>query len=901
MSEENSKDKIITRDDFEKILRSEFMFNIPYEKRKEMLNSNKKIIDTIFNSFEDFEDKDFSTEEVKNIILGAKKLQKFNDGTAMMKETLEEVQLAIEKGDVLLLEEIEQINNKFYKYFYDGNGKRSKDIKYLIKMCWEKTFKIKKKENKDFSRFCEDTLNKFEFYSDLYTLLNYCIGERKVLNNEKLRAVDELFKDKIIESATIINMNNPNKRLKEFKGFLSEISKKDGLAFDSDEIYDLLANACITLLDKVKVKQWEKVSEALNNYIDKVIEIGKSEGKDVSGKDKLGASVKTILKQCVTVSIKTAGTVNFSTSFLLGDNLNTALENYKQDKIKDNNQILRESFGNLKINGMNYNTHKYILNNNPTALADINSLSIYNMLDEMLFCLCKAYDLPVGDIVDNKKTIANKIEEINIDEILTKDNIIPLIFVKGGLLTGKKEYKHLKDDEIEQFMKEGKATPGKNLVDNIKLLKKFVSNETINNILKHNIELLFVPKKKNEEEIKKIAFRANSEGNFDRKQFNKDLKTFINADVDIEQEDSDKEKVKKQNVASTNKGHEKDVNRSVTLDGRDKIDVKKFVYDINTLKELVGPEFEMAVTENVNKKNSQRANKDQKGPQENTDSSSGGSDDDKNGEDDFVDGEEDQNDVVDGGDIDQISTYSNGEEDQLEVKIAKLSEMANDYKNAFDDIIKCATCNDIKLRNYPLVCSKKIKLIMDNIDAIQDINDKNEKVYSLSNVCLQLRKDTAKVLKKIQAEVYELKKGATIKKSESEQGYILELMSDITDQENGEIKKKNLFKGINDEAEEYFIDENINIEITNKTNKKYEKNLEIEPITFENAKEYVIKEAKNNRNDYKEFVANKKKFKESIICYGSLKILEKSLLDTIEVIDSVIKNVEEKTKEISRV
>ena len=335
--------------------------------------------------------------------------------------------------------------------------------------------------DKDIYSFFNSSFNLLENFAFLYYELskNIHTTNTSFIKNGHgfLNVIDEIMYSKINFFANNIEKFN-DQQMEKFSDILYELknSKDNDENFTDDEIATLLIHTPHILLtsshDKIK-----SLRDILNNYFKNICENFQIQDNNLPK-----FSTKEVILNSGSILGKLSSNVDFTTDLLTGKTLQNILE---QDFLNNEGQLYNKSdsqkyvlyklLPNLKLEGSDFDFNYKVIKRNTSILSTITPSSLYNILDGLAFAVGEGVGLP--NFYNFRQRIYTlKKYGVNFEEIITKDNLIPLFqhfSISSMTANGRKIY-----------------SIGDNIIKNVNFLSQFLPLNEISKIVQHNILLL---------------------------------------------------------------------------------------------------------------------------------------------------------------------------------------------------------------------------------------------------------------------------------------------------------------------------------------------------------------------------------------------------------------------------
>lgn len=478
-----------------------------------------------------FFDKDISLARMKDIFNGAKKYaiassDKYVD-FANVKDLITNCNT---EEDLRLYAKFNAIDQKLKQYYRETGTQYSK-LDDVLKAIWKKARLVSSNTNDTIRKYSDNMIEIMWGLACIYNSLNERIMSKPVVVRKSvdgeidvrqfLRTIDAIMLTRILEckDATINQIVNTlpkgQKQYELFDDFLYELMDgEDGInseneLFDSDDLVNLITHTP-SLVATANRRKLEGARRALNMYIDRVMDMSdKPVLKDFSTKD--------IFLHAGTILNLKENVIRTNIDLLLGKSmgeLSYDITDTNTDSIRAiKKRLLKYIFPNLRIQGMDLNKHMYALKTRNTIMSNLNTNSLYDAAQALVDTLCAGYNVPVN-YNDNINTKNNKLKRIgiNVDELFTGDNIFDL-FPSKFIST-----------RAVKFDSNGNPTgEQKEFIDNIRLLSRLISSDTMQEIIRHNFTFLT----NNNETIRKNVVRIFMSAKSQKELLAK-FETFIN-------------------------------------------------------------------------------------------------------------------------------------------------------------------------------------------------------------------------------------------------------------------------------------------------------------------------------------------------------------------------------------
>ena len=514
------------------------------------------IVDELYEVF-----KDFSINEVGNIINGAKKkmilmheegffnLKYFGN----VKQVLNDI---LEQKDFELYNQINRINKRLATSL-----KTKEEKKGLVKTMndlWKIISKSNKNINSGLQDFSRDSLKIFEALAAIYSVLIENLGNTK--DAEGLKDADKAVL-KIAEKLKSYSLEKFDYiQIESIKEFLSlAVDDNDENLFKQKEMLSLISKAP-SILTTITKEKFIEVNNAIKSHL-LLLEHKYKVTLDMKAKD-------VILNSGTILSSNTENLLFTSTLLLggtIGDAVNVENKTSKYYTTKKEQLVseLISCMGDAKIEGLDLKLNLYMLEH-PSYWANLNVKNLYARIDDITNCLCSVYDAPKSTYKSMQSRIDFlKMHGFDVKTMIHKDNFIELCdrtIILARRRDRKKQSYDNKNDE---------------LTSNLKLLSKIIPGEEIHKIITHNLLFLLQNPEDLEMQIKKIAKSSKNDFNKFKDKINK----FVNKVVSLEQQVSVKRTLDTKPVKRTTKSG------SITLKP-EKIVLESFDMDEQFLQEL---------------------------------------------------------------------------------------------------------------------------------------------------------------------------------------------------------------------------------------------------------------------------------------------------------------------------
>lgn len=500
---------VLSYTDFEKILYSQ-KFNL---SRDEV---GKKEVYRFFSK------KNYSADEVKSIINGAKRyaiLASGDDGKYIRFADVKNViaQICQDETNHLLhrLKQLDEIERKFKEYFVENN-KSYQDIEKVIRPTMATAQRVMNEENADIRAYTDETIQLMYSLASIYNSLTSHMGDANTpillkSENEKqsfIRVVDAIMVEKINKMvATSLNRLTAtygnNQTLPEvFNDFLdalieqhADIKKQE--VFSSEDVRELLLHTP-SLVFSASRKKLDAARGALNFYIDEVLELSHQKPTLEKFSQKIEKfNSKKVFLRAGTVLNSNPRDINATMQLLLGKPVGKALIspiNYKNSVSSSKAFALKNLFPEMKIEGMTLEDHLYILEKRNTIFSKLSPAKMYDATKNILEAVCKGYGVLPGDIRENKTALEQL--GFNCQNLYTNSNIFnifPSDFTAGN--------QQAKD----------------NFASNISLIGKIVGINEIQKIIRQNFNFLVQDSEQVASKIKEIIATSKDDADLNVK------------------------------------------------------------------------------------------------------------------------------------------------------------------------------------------------------------------------------------------------------------------------------------------------------------------------------------------------------------------------------------------------
>ena len=536
-------------------------------------NLDSRIIREIYNIFVD---KGFGYQDAWEVVTGASKMKVMckKDQAKVSIDILELLKKLKNDYNFELFQLMGQVDSKFKEFvkvdllltkkatnmpkekFKEERRKALQGVDRLIKQAW----KTVKNTNDDVDASLE-TFTKEELET-LYELA--CIYDAVVRHtpnkvwvdaegNEHSRVADYIFADKFL-SLSEEHINDLINRKKEklntaklstrIKSLLDAMMNDKNLfgeeeSFSKEEIAKLLINAPYILKNVTEAK-FEATREYLTNYVEAVARL--AEGTKFEERIK-SISVKSMILKSSSVLTTS---VYRSSKFLLGETIAKIESDYQNlDETKRISKKSRKAvidFPNMHITNISVEDHYRIMQSQVNLFRSIDFVKLNEITVNLMNLFITIYhpdiDLRQLTLQQKKKLLTE--DGISYDEFFTGKNIG--VFFRTDIRT------LLKNGGYENFVKVAK------------LLKKYVSEKTIENIIKNNVFFLF----QNPEVIQKKIDSFIATYGENSKEFSEKIDSMINDKYSIQL---------KNNSISTGKKTKQEKGERID-NGQNKVDVE---------------------------------------------------------------------------------------------------------------------------------------------------------------------------------------------------------------------------------------------------------------------------------------------------------------------------------------
>lgn len=492
----NMPKKTVTREEFETIIAQQF-------KGLWTPGYNQEIDSLIDRLFQEFASANFSRKETNQVIFGAKSYlmhQKNEYVNFSRKDNFSRtVELILNREDKKIFQEIERADNKFKDFCRECFGK-VEGLTLLTNDFWELAKQNYQLKTSTISKKCKDDAERLVgLYKTFASIFNTIAR-----HTDDYASKDDLLSETRNSLVTIIKNNESSvkkmleqgdKVAESFDEFLEELTKTDDprVRFSAQEVRQLLSKTT-SVVRIANAKKWKLISGVLNDYIDRISE------KYSDDSFKQTYSSKTMILDAGSLLRVNAGDLSVAVELFLGKTFKEALGEEMADllqkpttKITNKKLDLLTFLPNFKIKDMDKATNKYIVGTGPSIFVKMNPNNLYDNLNDLATCFCKAYDYYDERFGAKIKFLNEK--GIDIQEILTKDNIFDILNIN------------------QKMTKEGKE----NFVENVKIFKNLVSPSDVARIVQHNFNFICKQPKEVMYELKEIAGQANSIEDFKAK------------------------------------------------------------------------------------------------------------------------------------------------------------------------------------------------------------------------------------------------------------------------------------------------------------------------------------------------------------------------------------------------
>lgn len=559
-----------------------------------------------------FNNSNLSKEEISNILYGAKaliRLEKMRlDEYVVIDFSADEnfkeyIRSILESEDFKIFKEIEGAERKF-KQYSRNNGIEYHGLTRIMSDFWNQSKNIYmdqvRKSSLDMKGYVDKCVEIYNTMAVLfYTVQKYTDDYQTDLQKFTKSFLSDLFENNQRIKEELVKSNNSIAN--SFENFLNQLTdvKDERLKFSAKEIRDLLGKMKSIVVSGTAGK-WKAVSEALEEHIDALA----TKYNDESFKN---YSAKTLLLRAGSVIESNPHSIRVLSNLLRGKTMRSAIDgitttNNKKRYIRNlsmaKEYVLSNIFPELQIQGINKETNEYILKNSATMFYRMTTGTIYDALNNIMTCLCRAYgeDTDAVDLNNNniwtltsmKKFL--QLKGINMDEMLTKDNITEVFAGRPLLSSSSKREKYNKV----------KTRYSESLIENVKLFNNIVSSKDIQKVLQHNFSFFMQDPNILLGKVQEIAKTSKTFENFKSK-----IEEMLNVAAHKEPKTEAKEKKKSKENARLKK--DKIEVEEFVVNRKFLIDVLKLnpelVKDVNDTKPKTEPvviEYDGAV-DNVNK------------------------------------------------------------------------------------------------------------------------------------------------------------------------------------------------------------------------------------------------------------------------------------------------------------
>ena len=477
----------ITQDELEHILKNLTRDSLGYTT--EINFATNELLQALLEIFKEAK---LTSQDVREIIYGAKAAIMHGSDRYIKFSKKENFDMLIEvllkEKDLSIFKSIEVADSLFQKYFNEYNLSHDK-LGNVMQSLWKlsvKEFLDKTaKTTKKITLFSKETVEIYNIFAGLYYSIIAHVGEipSKKLEGVYLREVDRIIVEKIATNKTaikgIIEKEDQLTRFNEFLHALRFNSNKN-IAFTAEEVA-LLLNSTSSIVANASAEKWNMISKKLEKHIEDLSNLY----NDTEIR-KAFNSKKLLLKSGTIIGVKPSN-IETTSKLLLGQTIYQALSTNIKEVSKSvgknvssaKKYILYKLLPNLAIVDIDRETNTYILKERVTTFANLNTNSIYDLIENLSTCLYRAYglDSDIVNIVERVKFLKSK--GFDFEKMITKDNLFEL-FPRKIL---EKKNKLLDYNESKTDLSE-------NIIENVKIFTKLISSNDIQKIIQHNFNFL---------------------------------------------------------------------------------------------------------------------------------------------------------------------------------------------------------------------------------------------------------------------------------------------------------------------------------------------------------------------------------------------------------------------------
>ena len=603
--------EIITKSEFYDLLKKQIKIKRGSESSIEFDFS--KYEDTVDLLYKKFIDSGLDKEEIFNILYGAKALMRLKENEEKNKfvfvdfskgENFEKyIKSILDSVDFRIFKAIEVAERKFKEYSR-FNGLEYHGLTEIMSDFWNQSKEIYKnhviKSSLEMKGYVEKCVEIYKTMALLFhTVQKYTDDYVSDLQEFTGTFLKGLFKNNQRIKAELVNPNN--NIADSFENFLKQLTlvKDERVRFSAEEIKQLLIDTKSIVVSGTAEK-WDAVSKALEDHISAI-------ARKYNDESLKNYSAKTVLLRAGSVIESNPKNIRVLSSLLCGNKMKLAIDGVISN---ENSQrrigtlsrakefVLSNVFPELKIQGINKETNEYILKNSVTMFYRMTTGTIYDSLNNIMTCLCRAYgeDTDAVDLNNNniwtltsmKKFL--ELKGIDMDKMLTKDNITEVFAGRPLLATSSKR----------KMYNNVKTIYSESLIENVKLFNNIVSSKDIQKVLQHNFSFFMQDPDILLGKVQEIAKTSKTFENFKSK-----IEEMLNVAAYKEPKTEAKEKKKSKENARLKK--DKIEVEEFVINRKFLIDVLKLspelVKDVNDTKPKTEPvviEYDGAV-DNVNK------------------------------------------------------------------------------------------------------------------------------------------------------------------------------------------------------------------------------------------------------------------------------------------------------------
>lgn len=602
LTEEELKNLIedLSYDDFVELMKDIAENNklVTFDSLKEILERRAKDMLQYFSS-EDiraltlfFHKQNYTTRDVEQVLVGAKRKLDISDkGYVRYSEDVvkQYVSDVMQKENLKLFQRYRQIFSDIYRFFKVQNIKTI-NLSSTLKEFYAATEDAVEKQDEQTIELLNERLDCLEKIMSIYRVMLTNLGGRltdvsdtrhykKVenglvykFNKEKFakdvgRLADHIMTSAILKLKTKIDAFNAE----NIQGYIDELQRVgDKDMFSIEEVASLLMEAS-SILPRATASKLRHVKVALNDYVTKLAQTY-SEDSELTK-----VTAKALMLKVRSLTIENPKHISEAVKMLFGNSIKetiASVERFKSEKelsldLENKSKSYLEYaqktymykfFPNLKIQGLNAETHRYVTTTRGSMLSALNVGTVYNTTRDLVICLYKAH-FPEDDRVLSFKYKAENLIELgyDINTIYTSENIFDLFPIKLS-------------DRVKKDGTTVRTTSkiANNVIDNTQILKIIISPADIQKIIQHNANFILQNPQVTWNQVKKIF-----EENKTKQDIERAITEFVN------------EIVTKQNAKTGSANSERRYVRKNIKIQKSRIEIDKFVFDIEKIKDLL--------------------------------------------------------------------------------------------------------------------------------------------------------------------------------------------------------------------------------------------------------------------------------------------------------------------------